>query len=311
MKNLILIPFLFSCLFSFGQLSKLKTEVNTLLENNKTDKALKIIETYIENPKNDSLDEAYILRARAYLQLQNVQEMMKSYDSATKINPKSYWAYYQRGHIYMQLQMFHEAYLDFSELFKCTDVDTLTSSAYSSLAQYYLHTRDNKKALECIEKSIEYRPHHFENMTNYAIILDDLGREEEAYKVLKQATEDNPDRFEGYINLGFNLTHLKRYEEALDAINKALEIQKDAYAYNNRALVYYYLKDYKNAEKDINTSLKMDPSNSFAYKHRAMVYLATNRKDEACEALNKAEDLGYTKIYDDEVKNLKEENCPR
>jgi hypothetical protein len=61
--------------------------------------------------------------------------------------------------------------------------------------------------------------------------------------------------------------------------------------------------------EDINKSLQLNDENSYAYKNRALVYLAQEFIDKACEDLNRAEGLGYSKDYDDEALELISKYC--
>jgi regulator of sirC expression with transglutaminase-like and TPR domain len=47
----------------------------------------------------------------------------------------------------------------------------------------------------------------------------------------------------------------------------------------------YKMNDLKNALKDIQRSIALDPSDSYAYRNRALVYLAMKQTDKACEPL--------------------------
>ncbi|NML39719.1 tetratricopeptide repeat protein [Chitinophaga sp. G-6-1-13] len=71
----------------------------------------------------------------------------------------------------------------------------------------------------------------------------------------------------------------------------------------------YQLKDLKNALKDIQRSVALDPKNSYAYRNRALVYLAMKQPDKACEDLHRAINLGYTTMYGDDVQQLLEKHC--
>ena len=54
----------------------------------------------------------------------------------------------------------------------------------------------------------------------------------------------------------------------------------------------------------INKSLDIDPSYSYAYKNKAKILIALNKKEEAIDNLEKSLELGYSEDYDDEVETL-------
>ena len=80
-------------------------------------------------------------------------------------------------------------------------------------------------------------------------------------------------------------------------------------SYNNRGYAKYKLKDYKSALKDITRSIDLYPANSYAFRNRALVYLSLDKKEKACENLQKAIDLGYSGMYGNDVEELLKKNC--
>ena len=101
-----------------------------------------------------------------------------------------------------------------------------------------------------------------------------------------------------------------KYEEALQYFDKALQLEKEEpLTLNNRGFTRYKLNDLTGALEDINKSISLYPSNAFAYKNRALVYLAQENKAEACKDLNKAKELQFEKQFGPEVNELLKKNC--
>jgi hypothetical protein len=71
------------------------------------------------------------------------------------------------------------------------------------------------------------------------------------------------------------------------------------------------LNDLVGAMTDINRSLVLHPSNSFAYKIRALIKIEQGSTKEACADLSKAIELGYTDQYGTEVEELIVKNCKK
>jgi Tfp pilus assembly protein PilF len=92
-------------------------------------------------------------------------------------------------------------------------------------------------------------------------------------------------------------------------MTKKISDRRRVYTYNNIGYTYYKMGDYAKALKNINYSLSQDSKNAYAYKNRALVYIAQGKKALACADLAKAESLGYTKEYDNEVQELKQKHC--
>ncbi len=102
-------------------------------------------------------------------------------------------------------------------------------------------------------------------MVNYTVLLKQLGREEEAEKVLIQLTKENPDFALGWFNLGN--VYLKRsdwkpaekmYKKALDKKPEPNLMVKIKW---NRGFAFKEMKEYKKAEKSLLEALELDPTN--------------------------------------------------
>ena len=56
-------------------------------------------------------------------------------------------------------------------------------------------------------------------------------------------------------------------------------------------------------------SIKLYPSNSYAYRNLGLIYLEMGENEKACEAFEKALLLRFTESYGPEVMELKKKNC--
>ena len=69
-----------------------------------------------------------------------------------------------------------------------------------------------------------------------------------------------------------------------------------AYAHDNLGYVYYSENNFETALELINNSIKLGPSNSYAFKNRVLVYTRQNKISQATDGLRKAMNLGLQKI---------------
>jgi tRNA A37 methylthiotransferase MiaB len=83
--------------------------------------------------------------------------------------------------------------------------------------------------------------------------------------------------------------------------NKVIVFSKENYNYKKG--------DYVNALHDINLSIKMYPTNSYAYRNLALVYIALNKMKEACTSLGYAMNYGFEKRYGPQVSELFMKYC--
>lgn len=65
----------------------------------------------------------------------------------------------------------------------------------------------------------------------------------------------------------------------------------------------------KGAMEDVNSSLKFNEDNSYAYRNRALIYLALGKKEKACSDIQTAMDKNFIKFYGNSILDLWRENC--
>ena len=172
-------------------------------------------------------------------------------------------------------------------------------------------------------------------LTNIGYVAGKLGKNEEAIGYLKKLVEKYPKYLPGYINLAYRYNEVGEYDRSIAVNTKALEVDKslkkdkdniykassktsvaddgtsEALIYNNRGYARYKTGDHEGALSDINTSISQKPDNPYAYRNRALVYIATKNNEAACKDIAKALELGFTEAYGNEVEELKKTLCSR
>jgi len=122
-----------------------------------------------------------------------------------------------------------------------------------------------------------------------------------------------------YNNQGFNFLTQENYTAAIPFFDKAIALfteemnpllqQPLALSFNNRGYCLLQSGDPESAIKDIDYSLVLFPSNSYAYRNRAKVHLYLKDTPAACLDLQKALEFGFSNMYGSEVQELKEIHC--
>ncbi len=151
------------------------------------------------------------------------------------------------------------------------------------------------------------------NYYNFALAHKELGNIDSALHYYDLAIETDPLYSSAYLNKGFIYLEQERYEKALEEFSLCIEngaIPKTAsYAINNMGYCFYKLEKFDKALFNIRTSLKLNPINSYAYKNLALIHIALLDQESACDAIDKAIELGFVNNYGNEILILKEENC--
>lgn len=133
---------------------------------------------------------------------------------------------------------------------------------------------------------------------DYMFSLAEEGRFEEALRASEDYYHLAPDDAITMNNLGFLQYLAGNHDEALKLSALAIRMdEKLPYAHNNYGLVLGLRGDYHAALESINHSISLEPSNSFAYRNRAIVYYHMQRMKESGQDIRRAKVLFYEELY--------------
>ncbi len=304
--------FFCSIIFLINFFSSLAQNPTSDIEKKISDKqysaAIKLLNKRLKENEKDTF--SYFLRGKCYLEQKKPQE---SYDDFTKyidMNPHDGAAYLLRGILHLRMKKNFDAINDFNAALKYGK-DTVITSAYYHRGSAYLQVNSMKQAYSDFSNAYQRNPtdKYIRNDLAYALCyIDSVEKGIEMFKQLFREY-NNDEMF--CMNIGFFSMEKNDLDTALIYLNKAIAIKKSAFTYNNRGFLKYKMHNNKEAMEDINTSLKMDENNSYAYKNRAVVYIDEGQTEKACEDLRKARQLGFTEKYGNEVELLIQKHCSR
>ena len=259
------------------------------------------------NPQNEDF---FYKRGRCYFELNKTQQAFEDFTLGIKINAFSSKIYLYRGLIFLNAKMYDEANTDLTMAINYAKVDSIRSHALTARGALRQGKHDMQGAYEDYTKALIHDSLNLMTLNNLATVLDDLNKKEEAINTLNKIIKMDSTFFGAYLNMAFQLTQAGKYKEAGPYFDKAISIApKEPYNYNNRGYNKFKQGDIEGALKDINYSLKLDPTNSWAYKNRAEIYISQNKPDKACKELEKANELGFSLKYGDAVNELIKKHC--
>ncbi|KYK36599.1 MAG: hypothetical protein AYK18_02580 [Theionarchaea archaeon DG-70] len=106
---------------------------------------------------------------------------------------------------------------------------------------------------------------------NYAILLYEINRFEEAEDHYKKALDINPEDADAHYNYAILLKEINRFEEAEDHYKKALEINpEDADAHYNYAILLEEINRFEEAEDHYKKALDINPEYAKAHNNYAI-----------------------------------------
>lgn len=254
----------------------------------------------------------YLYQSSAiYAKIKQWEEAEKVLDYILHIDDKYVNAYLSKGAIHLFKDNYDLALIDYN---KAVQLGSNDDETYAVRAIIYTKLGKYSKALADYTKAIAVSKHNKRRLY--------LARAE-AYRTIDKPALALRD-YDSVIALdstyfppvegkAFTYLMLKKYDKALEMLKlvmtKKISNRRRIYTYNNIGHTYYKMGDYAKALKNINYSLSQDDKNAYAYKNRALVYITQGKKALACADLAKAEALGYTKKYDNEVQELKQKHC--
>jgi len=279
--SLILISGLFSIEDkAFGGVSKSENEqVRTLNEQGvyyrmqgNQEEAIKSFAKAIEIDPNDA--ESYSHRGMSYGSslVHKFDRAMIDFNKAIELNPDNGEYYYLRGLLYYQLEDFENAWKDIRQaeslkydLSKAADI---LKDVRGRCAQYFnsrgLERYKNKEfdsAIPYYDKAIEARPDvaiFYENRANVYITK---GEFDSAMNDLQKALAIDPSNGNVLHDLGKISIGKRDFDSAIAYFNKSIAVSstlaKDGQSYNDRAVAYFYKKDYDKCWEDIHKAMQL------------------------------------------------------
>ncbi|MBU7011755.1 MAG: tetratricopeptide repeat protein [Theionarchaea archaeon] len=146
-----------------------------------------------------------------------------------------------------------------------------------------------EEAEDHYKKALDINPEDADAHNNYAILLYEINRFEEAEDHYKKALDINPEYADAHYNYAILLEEINRFEEAEDHYKKALNINpEDAKAHNNYAILLEEINRFEEAEDHYKKALEINPEYAKAYGNLGILYSDQKKYSKAVKSLEKA-----------------------
>jgi tetratricopeptide (TPR) repeat protein len=255
----------------------------------------------------------YLLRAKIHYSMAAYNKTVEDCYKALSIQPEQPDVFFLRGQVCLVTESYSAAAILFTKAIdKYTDPDKLFR-AYLNRGQVYQNMGKNEDAIKDFMVASEIASDSICVLMPLAETYLNLKKFNDATATLEKIQKINegyPPVYHIYGNLYFEN---RNYLKAAENYEKYLIHQpSDAAVLNKTCFSYYSIKDYENARIAINRSLTCDPKNPESYKLKGMILLETGVKEEGCDFLFRAFQLGYIEkvgkdLIDIYIKNCEEE----
>ncbi|MDR2592441.1 MAG: tetratricopeptide repeat protein [Chitinispirillales bacterium] len=140
---------------------------------------------------------------------------------------------------------------------------------YFLLADAYVESKDNPKAIASLEKAISVNSKNLEAYARLAELYEKNGQSDKAKKIYEQMVALSPNDPKVFVTLGNYSLKSKKWKEAVELFEKANKLKETADAFEGIAVAYYSAGDMNKAAMDAaRSAITLNPD---ALEARAVV----------------------------------------
>jgi Flp pilus assembly protein TadD len=143
-----------------------------------------------------------------------------------------------------------------------------------------------------LQKALELDPHDTQSLSNLGVAYRQLGKNDEAIKLMEKASEELPHDAQLANNLGVAYRKQRRYEEAIVSFQKAVDEKPDEVSFRrNLAIALRSAERYQEAIPQYVAVTKKDRSDAGALYDLAACYEKMGQTDDAAKAYQQYAEL--------------------
>ncbi len=185
------------------------------------EKSVDSFDLYINIYPNDT--EAWILKARSLIYLNQLDMAVELCDQAITQNVKDDFAYNIMGLAQMYKGELEDALINLNLAIK---IDNQYEDAYINKIATLYYLKNYSECIEFSDKALRNFPDNETIRWYKANCYINLYQYEKAVEVYKEVIKINPDSVEARVQLGWMYYTLQNYDKAFECVEKALELNK-------------------------------------------------------------------------------------
>jgi tetratricopeptide (TPR) repeat protein len=183
------------------------------------------------------------------------------------------------------------------------------STLYDLFANLYGALEMENYSFQYYSKAMAAAPKDNRILYNFANYLQRKKSTDLARYYLEKIVFEQPEHGHARWGLARLYSDIGEYEKAMENIKIAFLKEKIIIERSSnyggrdlkttRGLLHHKLGESEKGISDLKEALKMDKNNSYAIKNLGIIYLDQKRYNEACELFEKAKELNYTVVFDE------------
>lgn len=234
-------------------------------------------------------DSAWLQKSFVLSQLGRYEKALIGYDKAIAIDPNNHRAWFQRFSVLFQLGRYQEATDSYKRVLDINpndpDIPRMPKEVLEAPESVREIVRNWQEFLESCDRNLEIKPDDADMWFGRGIVLNFLGRHEQAIASFDRALTIDPDYLEAWNLRRLVPGGLGREAEALASYDRALAVNP-----KNPQVLYYQgcalasLKRHEAALSTFDDVLKLDRDHHKAWSERGDVLEKLGRREDAIES---------------------------
>lgn len=258
-----------------GSIVVKKYLLDILIHQNKTLEALDLVTDILKVEEND-IDLLFI-KANCLNDLEKLDESLELYNRIISVQDNFYLSYGARGIVYHKLGKKEQALSDFNYSLENEKTNAIL---YNLRALLHIDYENFDLALNDLNRALKLDKKYNEARINRAFVLRMIGKKRKALKDVEKLGSETELNAEGYLQKGIVYFKNNDNQNALEYHNLAIDSDPNLVeAIYSRALVYCNLEEYRKAIEDLDRTMKLDNSHFMEFLLNGYAYIYFKMKD--------------------------------
>ena len=157
-----------------------------------------------------------------------------------------------------------------------------------ALANVYVKSNEDEKAIPYYEQIINFYPHDIEAMNSLGAIYRRIKKYQKSVEILKKAQHEQNISSVNY-NLGFTFKEMGNYEDAIECFESVItENPDDVLTYNHLGSIYLLQKNYEKSVNSFKHGLQVDQNHPILNYNLARCYAESKNYRDSIKYFEKA-----------------------